>query len=62
MTNKFFDAEGSTPLDPDDLKGLLPKHVTTQNLLNFLMAMGDMLVSWLICWLFKWAGLALVGA
>lgn len=34
MTNQFFDAEGSTPLEPDDLKGLLPKHVTTQNLLN----------------------------
>ena len=33
-SNNFFDAEGSTPLDPDDLKGLLPKHVTAQGQLN----------------------------
>ena len=30
----FFDAEGATPLDPGDLRGLIPEHVTTQNQLN----------------------------
>ncbi len=27
-------AEGATPLDPDDLAGLIPRHITTQGALN----------------------------
>ena len=30
----FFDAEGATPLDPDDLRDLIPEHVTNQDQLN----------------------------
>lgn len=31
---KIIDADGATPLDPDTLLGLIPKHITTQNQLN----------------------------
>ena len=31
---KFAYAPGATPLDPEDLKGLIPQHVTTQGQLN----------------------------
>ena len=27
-------AEGATPLDPDDVAGLIPKHINTQGALN----------------------------
>jgi hypothetical protein len=30
----FFDAEGATPLTPEELSGLLPQHITTQQQLN----------------------------
>jgi len=30
----FFDAEGATPLAPEDLCGLIPQHITTQEHLN----------------------------
>lgn len=31
---KFEYAEGATPLDPEDMKGLIPRHLTTQGQLN----------------------------
>jgi Fic-DOC domain mobile mystery protein B len=31
---KFEYAPGATPLDPDDISGLMPLHITTQNQLN----------------------------
>lgn len=31
---KIINADGATPLDPDTLLGLIPKHITTQNQLN----------------------------
>lgn len=31
---KIINAEGATPLDPDTLLGLIPKHITTHNQLN----------------------------
>lgn len=34
MHLKFHDAQGATPLDPDDMAGLIPTHITTQSDLN----------------------------
>jgi hypothetical protein len=31
---KFAYATGATPLDPDEITGLIPLHITTQNQLN----------------------------
>jgi hypothetical protein len=31
---KFEYAPGATPLDPDEINGLIPLHITTQNQLN----------------------------
>lgn len=34
MGLKGAHAEGATPLDPDEIDGLIPKHINTQNALN----------------------------
>lgn len=34
MIMKFEYAEGATPLDPDEISGLIPFHITTQSQLN----------------------------
>lgn len=34
MNIKFQYPSGSTPLDPDEINGLIPPHITTQNQLN----------------------------
>lgn len=34
MVTAFVDAEGATPLDPDEVRGLIPAHIATQADLN----------------------------